>query len=943
MICLVILAIVIFPQTSYAWVDFGCRTAIFDLNCGIGELLYNLAAAFAFICGNILDLVVRFFVFEMTTTLETGNLFALQEGDIPTYRFVWFIVRDLANLSFIFILIYAALATIFQIQSVNIRRVIPQLILVAILMNFSLFFVQVATDFSNYLSYQFFTAVEINVAPDTDDGSPVGLGSTGSTTAQIGQSQQQGLSNIIMNVTRITALIGTPEAGSVDNLASSGSAQNPGIAFGVFASIFTIIGALVMLAGAMLLFIRFFMIVIYMIASPIAFAASITQGGKDKITKNWWLKGLTAQLAFAPAYFGVLYLSLIFLSAMTGEGAFNPSGNDGILAYWVRNAMIFIVSSAFLIFALIASKRIGAVGGNFALRMTKQGAGAIIGGGSAWAMRKTLGAGASRLSSGDRERYLQNKIAKGGVSGQVARMQLKTLKGVANQGFDLRSTAKYIPGVSTDDLRFQAEGEIGRGYNKRRDEDAEKRKKEADETRKFLDDDAKAYFNARLDTKKDGVLGVIQGLAFKRDRDGTATPRAITKGVLDGVKGIQSKIAEKFPSLKEADEALARERDEKERKKWEILYPKVSQQKRESLEESIQRDVSLLVNERANDEEKRKNITDNIARVEAAHDQKELDRLRSLDKRTRLEEKKMDALASQESYLTSQKAELENLGKTASMLEARIEQKNLRLASMNKPQVMFERKTSELEEKYKQRLTDAFEHNGGMLGVKQEIDLIASEESFIGDDSKKKKIEDDFEQHMKDQVGDERFEAWQQERKTITSNAADANRKLQNVENAFLKTSKDLRRIVSDLEDIKTLEAKGSRRTEKETERLEKLLSQQVELEAEEGRLRRLKERQDEELQRQQVETNKELKKAMESLSRIDSTQVNLMEKNVYVRGSYANQQAAMAGFKQLQNARKKNKTNIDYDAFARAVERGVDDSNIGGDRDRDEGDISSS
>ena len=81
----------------------------------------------------------------------------------------------------------------------------------------------------------------------------------------------------------------------------------------------------------------------------------------------------------------------------------------------------------------------------------------------------------------------------------------------------------------------------------------------------------------------------------------------------------------------------------------------------------------------------------------------------------------------------------------------------------------------------------------------------------------------------------------------------------------------------------------------------------------------------------------------MESLSRIDSTQVNLMEKNVYVRGSYANQQAAMAGFKQLQNARKKNKTNIDYDAFARAVERGVDDSNIGGDRDRDEGDISSS
>ena len=87
-------------------------------------------------------------------------------------------------------------------------------------------------------------------------------------------------------------------------------------------------------------------------------------------------------------------------------------------------------------------------------------------------------------------------------------------------------------------------------------------------------------------------------------------------------------------------------------------------------------------------ENSEKTIKENITRVEASHNQERLEKLRAADKKTRQEEREMEALASQESYLAAQKTELKNLGSTATMLKERIDLKNKRLAAMNKPEVM---------------------------------------------------------------------------------------------------------------------------------------------------------------------------------------------------------------------------------------------------------------
>ena len=246
----IIALLIVIPIPAEANVNFNCqfnffpdgKPNTFDLGCKIGEIWLGLMSIFAFICGNILDLVVKFFVFEMSTSLETGTIFGFVptlngEAQIPVYRQMWFIVRDLANLGFIFILIYAAIATIFKIKGVDYRRVIPQLVLVAILMNFSLFFVQVAVDVSNYVSYQFFTNVNIEVV-ENDGVTPVKDREGNPISGKLAAGNQQGLSNVIMNVTRVTALVSSPA-----DLESSGVANGtlnnnqPGFAYGFFAGV----------------------------------------------------------------------------------------------------------------------------------------------------------------------------------------------------------------------------------------------------------------------------------------------------------------------------------------------------------------------------------------------------------------------------------------------------------------------------------------------------------------------------------------------------------------------------------------------------------------------------------------------------------------------------------------------------------------------------------
>jgi len=74
----------------------------------------------------------------------------------------WKIARDIANIMFIFILLWVGIGTILGNHNVNAKNTIKNVILVALLLNFSLFFARVVIDASNILGGVFYNNIGVN-------------------------------------------------------------------------------------------------------------------------------------------------------------------------------------------------------------------------------------------------------------------------------------------------------------------------------------------------------------------------------------------------------------------------------------------------------------------------------------------------------------------------------------------------------------------------------------------------------------------------------------------------------------------------------------------------------------------------------------------------------------------------------------------------------------
>ena len=75
----------------------------------------------------------------------------------PFVQTGWTMVRDIANAVFIFLLLYLGIKTVLGLG--DWKKPVGMIIVVALLMNFSLFFTKVVIDVSNLAAYQFYNAI----------------------------------------------------------------------------------------------------------------------------------------------------------------------------------------------------------------------------------------------------------------------------------------------------------------------------------------------------------------------------------------------------------------------------------------------------------------------------------------------------------------------------------------------------------------------------------------------------------------------------------------------------------------------------------------------------------------------------------------------------------------------------------------------------------------
>lgn len=209
---------------------------------------------------------------------------------VPIVTAGWQVTRGLCNIIFAIILLAMAFDTILQTSKFPIRTVLPRLIIVALLINFSLVFCGIIIDFSQILTNFFIDAA-------------------GGTTNSI--------STQLVNGLNMTQVFKTPTdtTNEADLRAQFGGTSGSLLTiFGslVLSIIIVLIAAFALAAGAIFMVIRMVSLWILLITAPLAWVSMIAPGlpGLSNIVGDWW-RNFFKWTFFAPIYAFFIYLAVL--------------------------------------------------------------------------------------------------------------------------------------------------------------------------------------------------------------------------------------------------------------------------------------------------------------------------------------------------------------------------------------------------------------------------------------------------------------------------------------------------------------------------------------------------------------------------------------------------------------------------------------------------------
>jgi hypothetical protein len=263
---------------------------------------------------------------------------------VPVVQTGWAIARDMANMLFILVLLAIAFATILRYESYGIKRLLPQLIIVALLVNFSLLFAGIVIDIGNDFG-EFFTTGGNN---DVDVGANI--------SAAFGMSG-------FLDTTRTVA----------ENLDEGESIKGFNLLIAAIANlILTIIVAFLFAVMAFLMVVRIAALWVLLIFLPLALVASIIPAGTG-LWRRW--VGSFVRWAFFPAVFGFfIYFAVLVGTTFQSDTVnvlspgFDPQVPDVPFSFTVQQILQYVVVAIILYAGLIYANRAGLVGGKFVLQ-----------------------------------------------------------------------------------------------------------------------------------------------------------------------------------------------------------------------------------------------------------------------------------------------------------------------------------------------------------------------------------------------------------------------------------------------------------------------------------------------------------------------------------------------------------------------------------------------
>jgi hypothetical protein len=364
----VVAVVLMLPNSVYA--DFGFEAAAQGILWTVINVFFGWIV---YASGSLLDYSINELVIGFGSFYSTSGLgFSINS--------LWTIVRDIFNLTFIFGLVFIGFKMIFNSSDSNAKRMLGSLILAALLVNFSLFITKLVIDFANIAAMQFAS----------------GFTNNGVQAAQVSAG--------FMSIFGLTGIWNT--GGS---LANFGGGAGWGYIFG--ALMLYVVAGFVFLSGALLLVVRFVVLNIYMVLSPLMFLGFVFPGFQNVTTTYW--RGFLSQAFFAPAYIIMIYFSYQILVNLKGAAG---AGNLGQLFGTARPAPatfeavfpMFIMTAVFMIASLVVAQKMGMQGASSSL-----------------AIGKRLSGGARRAVTGATVGAVGRKAAQGLNSAPVTRLNAR--------------------------------------------------------------------------------------------------------------------------------------------------------------------------------------------------------------------------------------------------------------------------------------------------------------------------------------------------------------------------------------------------------------------------------------------------------------------------------------------------------------------------------------
>lgn len=261
---------------------------------------------------------------------EFVNSAAVKEG--------WVIMRDVVNMFFILILLVIAFATIFNVKEYKYQAMLPRLLIMAVVINYSRTIAGIFIDFGQVVMLTFVNGFQAAAGGN------------------------------FVNALRINDLLTfSPDIAAKDT--------SLGFVFAAYilAALIITVTLVVVVAMVMILIMRIVMLWFLVVLSPIAFMSSVWPGGRLKANYGKWWEMFIDNITIGPIMAFFLWLSLLVLGSgtigkefMGGDVSANLPSAAGTKIGTFENMISYLMGIGMLLGSLYMTKNLQAAGSGIA-------------------------------------------------------------------------------------------------------------------------------------------------------------------------------------------------------------------------------------------------------------------------------------------------------------------------------------------------------------------------------------------------------------------------------------------------------------------------------------------------------------------------------------------------------------------------------------------------